>query len=164
MSESIDVAVIGLGPGGEHVAAQLAQAGLSVLGVEKHLVGGECPYYGCIPSKMMIRAADLLEEGRRINTMAGKATIVPDFSIVADRIRDEATDDWNDQVAVDRFVGKGGTFVRGRGVFDGPGRVVVGDDVYVAGKGVILATGTSPSLPPIPGLADTKPWTNREIV
>ena len=62
MSESIDVAVIGLGPGGEHVAAGLAKAGLSVLGVEKHLVGGECPYYGCIPSKMMIRAANLLAD------------------------------------------------------------------------------------------------------
>jgi pyruvate/2-oxoglutarate dehydrogenase complex dihydrolipoamide dehydrogenase (E3) component len=96
--------------------------------------------------------------------MAGTATVVPDYSIVADRIRDEATDDWNDQVAVDRFVGKGGIFVRGRGVLDGPGRVVVGDDVYVAAKGVILATGTSPAVPPIPGLADASPWTNREIV
>lgn len=159
----VDVVVVGLGPGGEDVAGQLAVAGLSVVGIESHLVGGECPYYGCIPSKMIIRAADLLQEARRVNVMAGSATVTPDYSIVADRIRDEATDDWDDTVAVDRFVGKGGTFVRGRGELDGPGRVRVGDDVYVARRGVVLATGTSPALPPIAGLADAAPWTNRDI-
>jgi len=161
---AVDVVVVGLGPGGEDVAGELASAGLAVVGVESHLVGGECPYYGCIPSKMIIRAADLLQEARRVNTMAGTATVIPDYAIVADRIRDEATDDWNDQVAVDRLIGKGGTFVRGRGVLDGPGRVVVGDDVYIASKGVVIATGTSPAIPPIPGLADAEPLTNREIV
>ena len=159
----VDVVVVGLGPGGEDVAGQLAVAGLSVVGIESHLVGGECPYYGCIPSKMIIRAADLLQEARRVNVMAGSATVTPDYSIVADRIRDEATDDWDDTVAVDRFVGKGGTFVRGRGELDGPGRVRVGEDVYVARRGVVLATGTSPALPPIAGLADAAPWTNRDI-
>jgi pyruvate/2-oxoglutarate dehydrogenase complex dihydrolipoamide dehydrogenase (E3) component len=152
-----------MGPGGEDVAGKLAEAGLSVVGIESHLVGGECPYYGCIPSKMIIRAADLLAEARRVNTMAGSAHVTPDYSIVAGRIRDEATDDWDDTVAVDRFVGKGGTFVRGRGALDGEGRVRVGDDVYVARRGVVIATGTSPALPPVPGLADAKPWTNRDV-
>jgi pyruvate/2-oxoglutarate dehydrogenase complex dihydrolipoamide dehydrogenase (E3) component len=162
-SHEVDVVVIGMGPGGEDVAGKLAEAGLAVVGIEGHLVGGECPYYGCIPSKMIIRAADLLAEARRVNTMAGTATVTPDYSIVADRIRDEATDDWDDTVAVDRFVGKGGTFVRGRGALDGDGRVRVGDDVYVARRGVVIATGTSPALPPVPGLADAKPWTNRDV-
>jgi pyruvate/2-oxoglutarate dehydrogenase complex dihydrolipoamide dehydrogenase (E3) component len=160
----VDVVVVGLGPGGEDVAGQLAVAGLRVVGIESHLVGGECPYYGCIPSKMIIRAADLLQEARRVDTMAGSATVTPNYEVVADRIRDEASDDWNDQVAVDRLIGKGATFVRGRGVLDGPGRVVVGDDVYVASRGVVLATGTSPAVPPIAGLAEAHPWTNRDIV
>ena len=163
-THEFDVIVVGMGPGGEDLAGQLAASGLQVLGIDSHLVGGECPYYGCIPSKMIIRAADLLQEGRRINTMAGSAVITPDYSIVADRIRDEATDDWNDQVAVDRFVGKGGTFVRGLGCLDGPGRVTVGGEVYTARRGVVIATGTSPAIPPVPGLADAAPWTNRDVV
>ncbi len=162
-THEVDVVVIGMGPGGEDVAGQLAVAGVSVVGIEDHLVGGECPYYGCIPSKMIIRAADLLAEARRVNTIAGSAVVTPDYSIVADRIRDEATDDWDDTVAVDRFVGKGGTFVRGRGALDGEGHVRVGDDVYVARLGVVIATGTSPALPPVHGLAEARPWTNRDV-
>ena len=163
-THQVDVVVIGMGPGGEDLAGHLAEAGLVVVGVESHLVGGECPYYGCIPSKMIIRAADLLVEGRRLNQLAGTATVAPDYTKVADRIRDEATDDWDDAVAADRFVGKGGTLVRGRGVLDGDGRVRVGDDVYEARLGVVIATGTSPALPPIPGLAESRPWTNRDAV
>jgi pyruvate/2-oxoglutarate dehydrogenase complex dihydrolipoamide dehydrogenase (E3) component len=163
-SEEVDVVVIGLGPGGEEVAERLAESGLAVVGMEEHLTGGECPYYGCIPSKMMIRGADVLAEARRVDTLAGHAVVTADFAPVAHRIRAEATDDWNDRVAVERFEKLGGHFVRGHGTLDGPGRVRVGDRVFTARRGVVLATGTSPEVPPIPGLADVPYWTNRDAV
>ncbi|MGH3631999.1 MAG: FAD-dependent oxidoreductase [Sciscionella sp.] len=103
MTESVDAIVMGMGPGGEAVAGALAGAGLEVVGIESHWVGGECPYYGCIPSKMMIRAADALAEGRRVPQLAGASRIDPDFAPVATRIRQVATTDWNDQIAVDRI-------------------------------------------------------------
>src|SRR3954470_2331400 len=105
--QHVDVVVIGLGVGGEEVAGRLAEAGLSVVGVEHTLVGGECPYWGCIPTKMMTRAGNALAEAHRVDPGAGRATVAPDWAPVARRIRDEATDDWNDKVAVDRFTGKG---------------------------------------------------------
>jgi pyruvate/2-oxoglutarate dehydrogenase complex dihydrolipoamide dehydrogenase (E3) component len=163
-AETVDAVVIGLGPGGEDVAGRLAEAGLSVVGIEAELVGGECPYWGCIPSKMMIRAAGLLAEARRIPGMAGTSTVTPDWAPVAARIRAEATDSWDDQVAVDRFVGKGGRFVRGRGRLVAPDRVETGDQVFVARKAIVLATGTAPSIPPVEGLADTPYWTNRDAI
>jgi pyruvate/2-oxoglutarate dehydrogenase complex dihydrolipoamide dehydrogenase (E3) component len=161
---SADVIVIGMGPGGEDVAGRLAEAGLDVVGVESALVGGECPYWGCVPSKMMIRAAHSLAEARRIPDLAGRSEVYPDWGPVARRIREEATDDWNDQVAVDRFIGKGGRFVRGRATLVAADRVAVGEDVYTARRAVVVAVGTRPAVPPVPGLADTPYWTNHEIV
>src|SRR6202451_3324652 len=118
-AEHTDVAVIGMGPGGEYAAGTLAEAGLHVTAIEDRLVGGECPYWGCIPTKMMIRAGNLLAESGRVDGMAGSASAVPDWAPVARRIRDEATDDWDDTVAVERFEGKGGRFVRARARLDG---------------------------------------------
>jgi pyruvate/2-oxoglutarate dehydrogenase complex dihydrolipoamide dehydrogenase (E3) component len=158
------VVVIGLGPGGEEVAGRLAEAGLAVVGIEKELVGGECPYWGCVPSKMMIRAANLLAEAGRLDTMAGTATVHSDWAPVAHRIRQEATDTWDDAVAVDRFVNKGGRFVRGEGVVSGPGRVVVGDLEIEASQGIVVATGTVPVIPPVPGLKGLPYWTNRDAI
>src|SRR6266536_1036750 len=167
-AEQTDIVVIGMGPGGEDAAGKLAQAGLHVTGVEAKLVGGECPYWGCVPSKMMIRAANLLAEGRRIPGMAGGSTVTADWAPVAARIRDEATDTWDDKVAVDRFTGKGGHFVRGRGRITGRGEVTVdtpdGERVLRARRGVLLDIGTEPAIPPVPGLAGTPYWTNREAV
>lgn len=163
-AQEVDVVVVGLGVGGEEVAGRLAQAGLSVVGIEHRLVGGECPYWGCVPSKMMIRAANLLAETRRVPGMAGESTVDPDWSQVAKRIREEATDDWDDKVAVDRFVGKGGRFVRGFGRFVGSGRVEVAGEVFHARKGVVVNTGTAPAVPPVEGLAGTPYWSNREAI
>src|ERR1700728_937056 len=131
-----DVVVLGLGPGGEDAAGRLAQAGLEVIGIDGGLVGGECPYWGCVPSKIMIRAADLLAEARRVKGMSGSATVTPDWTPVAERIRDEATDNWDDTVAVERLEQNGVRFVRGWGRLDGPGRVVVGDLEIEAQKGI----------------------------
>lgn len=162
--QSTDVIVIGMGPAGESVAGQLAEAGLQVVGIDRELVGGECPYWGCVPSKMMIRAAHLLAEARRIPGMAGKVEVTPDWGPVAERIRAEATDSWDDTVAVERFEGKGGHFVRGQGHIRAPGAVAVGDESFVASRGIVIATGTIAAVPPIPGLADTPFWTNRQAI
>jgi len=160
----VDVVVVGLGPGGEDVAGRLAEAGLAVAGVEARLVGGECPYWGCVPSKMMIRAADLLAEGRRIPGMAGSSAVTPDWAPVAQRIRAEATDNWDDTAAADRFTGKGGRLFRGYGRITAPGEVTVSGEVLLARRGIVIATGTAPVIPPIPGLAGTPYWTNHEAI
>jgi pyruvate/2-oxoglutarate dehydrogenase complex dihydrolipoamide dehydrogenase (E3) component len=163
-TNTADVVVLGMGPGGEDVAGNLASAGLSVIGIDAGLVGGECPYWGCIPSKMMIRAANLLAEARRIPGVAGTAAVSPDWAPVAGRIRAEATDNWDDTVAVDRFVGKGGRFVRGRGQLVARDIVEVDGVRYQATRALVIATGTTAAVPPIPGLAGTPYWTNREAI
>jgi pyruvate/2-oxoglutarate dehydrogenase complex dihydrolipoamide dehydrogenase (E3) component len=155
----VDAVVVGLGPGGEQVAEELAEAGLEVVGIEAELVGGECPYWGCVPSKMMVRAADLLAEGRRIPGMAGASVVTPDWAPVATRIREEATDFWDDQVAVDRLHVKGGRFIRGRARLTGPMSVEVGGETVTARHALVLSTGQQPDIPP---LFDAVPhWTNR---
>jgi pyruvate/2-oxoglutarate dehydrogenase complex dihydrolipoamide dehydrogenase (E3) component len=164
VSEKFDVIVIGMGPGGEEVAGDLAASGLAVAGVEMRLVGGECPYWGCIPSKAIIRAADALAEGRRIPGLAGSATVTPDWTPVARRLRDQITDNWDDRVAVERFEHKGGHFFRGAGRLVGAGRVMVGDIALEASRAVVLNPGTSPAIPPVPGLDEVPYWTNREAI
>ncbi|GIF09714.1 dihydrolipoyl dehydrogenase family protein [Actinoplanes siamensis] len=163
-TRQVDVVVVGLGVGGEEVAGRLAAAGLNVVGVEERLVGGECPYWGCIPTKIMVRAGNALAEARRIPGLAGTSTVEADWAPVAKKIRDQATDNWNDKVAVDRLTGKGGTFVRGTARITGPGRVRVGDQEFQAGRGVVVATGTVAVIPPVEGLAGTPYWTNRDAV
>jgi pyruvate/2-oxoglutarate dehydrogenase complex dihydrolipoamide dehydrogenase (E3) component len=164
MVEHADVVVIGMGPGGEDVASKLAEAGLDVVGVDQLLLGGECPYWGCVPSKMMIRAANLLAEARRIPGLAGAVTVEADWGPVARRIREEATDNWDDRVAVERFEGKGGRFLRGPGRILGPGRVAVGDLEIEVGRAIVVATGAKPSIPPIEGLSEVPYWTNRDAI
>ncbi|MEV0082780.1 NAD(P)/FAD-dependent oxidoreductase [Saccharopolyspora sp. NPDC050642] len=162
--EEVDVVVIGMGPGGEDVAARLANAGLDVIAVESRLVGGECPYFACVPTKMMVRAADALGEAWRVPELAGQATVRPDWTPVANRIRDEATTDWNDEIAVRRFEDTGGRLVRGVGRISAPGEVTVGDQVFRARRGIVLNPGTDPLVPPIDGLAESPYWTNRDAV
>jgi pyruvate/2-oxoglutarate dehydrogenase complex dihydrolipoamide dehydrogenase (E3) component len=157
-----DAVVVGLGPGGEEVAGKLADAGLDVIGIEAELVGGECPYWGCIPSKMMVRAGNLLAEGRRIPGNAGTSVVTPDWALVARRIREEATDSWDDKVAVDRFIGKGGHFIRGRARVTSAGSVEVNGEEIRARKALVLATGARAWIPPM--FEGIPHWTNREAI
>ncbi|MBF9128458.1 NAD(P)/FAD-dependent oxidoreductase [Plantactinospora sp. S1510] len=164
VTADVDVVVIGLGVGGEETANRLAAAGLSVVGIEHRLVGGECPFWGCVPSKIMIRAGNALAEARRVDHLAGRAQVEPDWTTVAKRIREEATAGWTDDAGAERFTSKGGRLVRGTGTLAGPGLVQVGNEVYRARVGVVLGTGTTPVIPPVPGLAGTPYWTNREAM
>src|SRR5438445_1053210 len=164
MTERVDVIVLGMGVGGEEAGNALAEKGLNVVGIESSLVGGECPYYGRIPTKMMVRADDMRAAGRRIPGFAGDSMVKPDWTPVAQRIRTVATDNWDDRVAVERFERKGGHFVRGAGKLAGAGRVAVNGTTYEASRAVVIATGTSPAVSPIAGLDGVKFWTNREAV
>jgi pyruvate/2-oxoglutarate dehydrogenase complex dihydrolipoamide dehydrogenase (E3) component len=113
----------------------------------------------------MVRAADSLAEARRVSTLAGTVgAVVPDWGPVAQRIRAEATDTWDDTVAVDRFTGKGGVFVRGTGRVVSPTEVDVDGIRYAVRRGVVVATGGTAAIPPIPGLAQAGYWTNRHVV
>src|SRR4051812_8509620 len=159
-----DVVVLGMGPGGEHAATTLAQEGLDVIGVEKELLGGECPYWACVPTKMMMRASDSLAEAQRVNVLAGRTSIERSWDPVARRIRDEATDNWNDAAAVKRFESNGGRFMRGAGRLDGPKRVVVEGEAIDVGRAIVVATGTTPKIPPIDGIDGVDYWTNRGAV
>lgn len=146
-----DVVVLGLGAGGEHAARRLADAGLDVVGVERDLVGGECPFWGCTPSKLLVHAA-----------RAGQG-----WPRAAERIR-EANHGWSDHAHVEPLEEAGVRVLRGRGRLAGPGRVVAvtdsGEIRLAARRGVLLNTGTEPAIPDVDGLAGTPYWTNRDVV
>jgi pyruvate/2-oxoglutarate dehydrogenase complex dihydrolipoamide dehydrogenase (E3) component len=163
MVEQPDLIVIGMGVGGEEVAGRAAEAGMRVLGIERKLVGGECPYWGCIPSKMMVRAANALAETGRVGKLAGRASAEPSWAPVAARVRG-ATAGWDDRIAVERFEGKGGTFLRGQARVVGQRAVEVDGRRFEASRGLVIATGGEPASPPIDGLHEAGFWTNREAI
>ena len=168
-AQEVDLVVIGTGPGGEALATGAAKAGLEVVAVERRLVGGECPYYGCIPTKMMVRGSDAVAEVRRAPEVAGEATISPSWSVVARRIDQDATTGWDDTIAVERLQEAGVTVHHGVGRLAGPRSVAVESPdgrtvTYTARRGVVVNPGTRPALPPVEGLAETPYWTNRDAV
>ncbi|MFC7497294.1 MULTISPECIES: dihydrolipoyl dehydrogenase family protein [unclassified Nocardioides] len=145
--ESVDVVVLGLGSGGEYAARKLAEAGLSVVGVERDLVGGECPFWGCTPSKLLIHSAQRGDP----------------WSRAAGRIR-EANHDWSDHSHAEPLAEAGVRIVRGEGRLAGPGRVQIDGTTYDARLGVLLNTGTRPAVPDLDGLDGTPYWTNRDVM
>ena len=150
--------VVGAGPAGEVCAGRLGAAGLSVAAVEQHLVGGECSYYACMPSKSLLRPGELLAEARRVPGITAEGL---DPAAVLAR-RDEVVDRLDDSRQAPWLAEQGVTLVRGRARFTGERRLDVGGEELVARKAVVVATGSGPVLPPIPGLAESRPWTNRD--
>ena len=163
---TVDVIIIGAGPTGENVADRVVQGGLTAAIVERELVGGECSYWACMPTKALLRDAAALRAARALPAAGQAVTGTLDPAAVFAR-RDEFTSNWKDTGQVEWLTGAGITLVRGHGRITGTRSVTVtADDGTTtnlqARHAVVVSTGSSSLIPPIPGLEEAKPWTNRE--
>lgn len=161
-----DVIVIGAGAVGENVADRAAQGGMRTVIVEAELVGGECSYWACIPSKTLLRSAAALRAAQRVGGAREAVTGPLDVAAVLRR-RDYMTSDWKDDGQVEWLKGAGIDLVRGWGTISAPREVTVtGDDgvttVLTATHAVAVCTGSAALLPDIPGLRESEPWTSRD--
>ena len=159
---TFDVVVVGAGPAGEVIAGRLADRGRRVALVERHLVGGECSFYACMPSKALLRPAEVLAEVARVPGAAQAVSGALDVQAALER-RDEVIHNLDDSSQLPWLKDRGIELFRGTGRLEGERRVAVGDDVLVAGDAVVLAVGSGAVMPPIPGLSEVGAWSNREI-
>src|SRR5271165_5998787 len=161
-----DVVVLGAGPVGQNAAERARAGGLSVAMVERELVGGECSYWACVPSKALLRPVIAVADADRVDGAREAVTGSINAAGVFGR-RDRYVSNWDDAGQADWVAGIGATLVRGHGRLDGPRRVTVtaaGGEVsaLTARHAVVICTGTRAALPDLPGIAEARPWTNRE--
>jgi dihydrolipoamide dehydrogenase len=160
-----DVVVIGAGAVGENVADRAGRLGLSVAVVEHELVGGECSYWACMPSKALLRPGSVLAAARAVPGAAELVSGTLDPAAVLAR-RDEFTSHWDDHGQVEWLDSVGITLLRGTARFTGPRELALetdeGDVRVIVRHAVVVATGSEPVIPGIPGLAEAQPWTSRE--
>jgi pyruvate/2-oxoglutarate dehydrogenase complex dihydrolipoamide dehydrogenase (E3) component len=162
VSHAFDVVCLGGGVAAEALAAGLRDSGLTLAVVERELVGGECPYWGCIPSKTLLRSGETLSEANRARLLAAsRVEWTVDFAKVSKRVLWMARD-LDDSRPASAVEATGARLFRGEGRLTDPRTIDVGGDQLVARRAVVVANGSTAAIPPIPGLDSVEFWTNRQ--